>query len=245
MSKLKRILPWIILITGIAITLWLPISARSRTTRIVDTGETRAVVEQTVAKLQAIQPDSLEDQSLRESLGEAVGTQYVSSLWLFTPDGRIVYQAGSKADPKRFYDWATGEQQVVIEALAEGILSNEQKGAVLAAAALRGVGGGDHNWMWNPAVSPLKSPDGKLVGWLGALYDKSTASSAGPTGKVVFSVLFALLLLTVYWLSLPIWVYLDARERGERAWAWTMFALIGNLAALLAYLLVRSPTTRE
>ncbi len=32
-----------------------------------------------------------------------------------------------------------------------------------------------------------------------------------------------------------------AWQRGERAWLWAAFVLIGNLAALLAYLITRSP----
>ena len=239
MSKLKRILPWVILCSAIAIPMVLPISARVRAGLVVDTGQTRPVVDQTLAKLQALQPASLEDESLRKSVKEAANSQYVASLWLFTPDGRIVYQAGSEADPARFYDWATGDTVAIINALPKGLLSKEQTGALIAAAALRGVGGGDHNDVWAQAVSALKSPDGKLVGWLGAVYDINLTISARPTVKLVSLFTAVLLLLAAYWLSVPAWVYLDAKQRGERAWAWALFALIGNLAALLAYLLVR------
>ena len=47
--------------------------------------------------------------------------------------------------------------------------------------------------------------------------------------------------LMVYWLVLPWWVFLDAKARGERAWVWAMFVLLGNLVALFAYLLARHP----
>jgi hypothetical protein len=239
MLRLKKILPLVILVTAVAIPMVLPMSARVRAGLIVDTGQTRLVVNQTLAKLQALQPASLDDESLRRSVREAANSQYVASLWLFTPEGRIVYQAGSEADPARFYDWATGDTVAIMNALPKGVLSKEQKGALMAAAALRGVGGGDHNWIWNPAVSPLKSPDGQIVGWLGALYDISSVSPARPTVKLMSLFIAVLLLLAAYWLSVPAWVYLDAKQRGERAWVWALFALIGNLAALLAYLLVR------
>ena len=45
----------------------------------------------------------------------------------------------------------------------------------------------------------------------------------------------------MYWLSLPLWVLLDARERWDYAMVWAIFVLIGNLVALIAYLLARSP----
>ena len=241
MSKLKRILPWVILISAIAIPLWLPAMARMRARHLTDTGKTRPVVNQVFAKLQAIQPNSLEDTSLRESLKEAVNSQYIASLWLFTPDGRIAHQTGSKADPARFYEWATQDALAIIHSVPNGLLTREQKGALMAVSALRGVGGGDHNDVFLQAVSPLKSPDGKLIGWLGANYDINPSVSARPTPKELFVMLLTLLLLAAYWLSIPAWVYLDARERGERAWVWTLFVLIGNLAALLAYVLVRTP----
>ena len=44
----------------------------------------------------------------------------------------------------------------------------------------------------------------------------------------------------IYWLALPLWVFLDARDRRDRALAWGIFVLIGNLVALLAYLLATS-----
>jgi hypothetical protein len=57
----------------------------------------------------------------------------------------------------------------------------------------------------------------------------------------VVSLLVVLLGLLMYWLSLPLWVFLDARQRGERALAWAGFVLIGNLVALLTYILARRP----
>lgn len=245
MSKLKRILPWVVLCSAIAIPFWLPVMARTRAGQITDTGRTRPVVNQALAKLQALQPSSLDDPSLRESLQEAVGSQYITSLWLFTPDGRIVHQTGSKADPTRFYDWATRDTLAIIHEVPADLLTSEQKGALMAAAALRGIGGGDHNDIWSQAVSSLKSPDGKLVGWLGAVYDVSATASARPPLKVMAFMFLTLLLLAVYDLSLAAWVYLDARERGEKAWVWALFALIGNLVALFAYVLVRTPPGRR
>jgi hypothetical protein len=38
-----------------------------------------------------------------------------------------------------------------------------------------------------------------------------------------------------------VWVWLDARARGERAWVWAVFVLLGNLVALITYILARRP----
>ena len=39
--------------------------------------------------------------------------------------------------------------------------------------------------------------------------------------------------------TIPSWMLLDARQRGERAAAWGLFGLLGNVMALVVYLLVR------
>jgi len=243
-TSLRKILPWVILGAGIAALLLLPLSARVRSRYLVDTGRTRPVVDLVFAKLQALKPKSLDDGQMRGFLEKVVGHMSINSLWLFTPDGRIVYQAGSKADPARFYNWATSDMREIIYSLPTDTLSREQKGALIAVAALRGIGGGDHNDVWRQDVTALRSPDGKLVGWLGAVYDVSPGISANPSVGSKLIILLALLSLMLYKASMVAWVYLDARARGERAWVWAMFTLIGDLMALIAYLLVRTPRPR-
>ena len=45
--------------------------------------------------------------------------------------------------------------------------------------------------------------------------------------------------LILFWLSIPAWMALDAQKRRERATAWGLFGLLGNMIALVVYLLVR------
>jgi hypothetical protein len=40
-------------------------------------------------------------------------------------------------------------------------------------------------------------------------------------------------------------VFLDARQYGDYACAWALFVLIGNLVALIAYLLARPPKSMQ
>ncbi len=49
----------------------------------------------------------------------------------------------------------------------------------------------------------------------------------------------SMLSLALYWLSLPLRVYLQARARGERAWLWAALALGGNLLGVVTFLLMR------
>jgi predicted RNA-binding Zn-ribbon protein involved in translation (DUF1610 family) len=45
--------------------------------------------------------------------------------------------------------------------------------------------------------------------------------------------------LLVYWLSIAWWVFLDARQRGSRAFAWGVLALLTNLVGVAVYLVAR------
>ena len=45
--------------------------------------------------------------------------------------------------------------------------------------------------------------------------------------------------LLLFWLSIPAWMALDAEKRRERAAAWGLLGLLGNMIALVVYLLVR------
>ena len=51
--------------------------------------------------------------------------------------------------------------------------------------------------------------------------------------------LVALIGLILFWLSIPAWMTLDAQKRREKAAVWGIFGLLGNMIALVVYLLVR------
>ena len=93
--------------------------------------------------------------------------------------------------------------------------------------------------VFNYLLRPLTSPDGSVIGMIGVAYDKSPWVSSASIGWIL-GVLLAVIGLCTYWLALPWWVLLDARERGEKAWAWAIFVFIGNFVALIAYILAHS-----
>lgn len=60
--------------------------------------------------------------------------------------------------------------------------------------------------------------------------------------RLVRNITFAVVMLGsffLFWLSIPAWMTLDAQKRRERAAAWGLFGLLGNMIALVVYLLVR------
>ena len=99
--------------------------------------------------------------------------------------------------------------------------------------------------MFRHMLRPVESPESRLIGWVGATYDVSPVVGGPPSTTWVLLLAGMVLGLGIYWLSLPVWVWLDARMRGEREWVWAVFVLIGNLMALLTYILARRPRPRH
>ena len=83
------------------------------------------------------------------------------------------------------------------------------------------------------AVAPARLPPGTLS--LGQLWEKKERLRLWLN---IFT-LVALVGFILFWLSIPAWMTLDARKRRERAAAWGFFGLLGNVVALVVYLLVR------
>ncbi len=237
-DTLKRWLPRIAVI-GLALALisvavTTPIVQRAHT----DSGETRPGVAAALAQVQAVHPASLTDAGFLAALDQARQAPYVVGVWLFTREGEILQSYNPGTDTGTVSEWATAETQRVLETLPEDSLTPDQRTQVLAAAVMQREG--EHNDIFRQMLGPVEDPDGALLGWVGFTYDVS--STTGEPGALwIAMLLVGLGGLGLYWLSLPVWVWLDARQHGERAWVWATFVLIGNLVALIAYILARAP----
>ena len=112
---------------------------------------------------------------------------------------------------------------------------------LLAASAIRRER--THNDIYRHLLRPVRGADGAVVAMIGVAYEISGGAHITPGWKA--TMLAAVIGLGAYWLSLPLWVLFDARDRGERAWPWTTFLLLGNVVALTAYVLARAPQARR
>jgi hypothetical protein len=122
----------------------------------------------------------------------------------------------------------------------EDALDQDQIVVLLAASVMQAEG--EHNDVFRHILRPILDQDGKVVALVGLTYDISPAIGAAPGIITILLYAAALLGMGVYWLSLPLWVWLDARTRGERAWVWGVFVLFGNLIGLITYILARRPS---
>ncbi|MHC1731374.1 MAG: hypothetical protein AB9888_04935 [Bacteroidales bacterium] len=240
MSKLGiRWLPWVALlaIVGMAGLLWLGSGTRSQ--MMTESSETRLSVEAAVQPLLALHPTAADDPALQTALQNFSKAEYVSQVWFFAPDGKTTFLQGVPLKNVDAHLHMVTPVRQALAALPEGTLTAEQRLLVAASSALQAEG--EHADVFRYRVYPVYAAAGQMVGVLGVAYDVSPHLGAAPNLAMMASTLGAGLCFCLYWLSLPLWTWLDARRRGERAAIWALFVLLGNLVALLAYLLVRRP----
>lgn len=238
-QRMLKWLPWITLLAAVLAAVMLLLGTGQRAKMLQDSGETRPVVEAELSRLAALAPTSVDDPNLRQALEQTIKTEYISQVWLFAPDGKIVSIHGAPlASGEDAAERATVEVKRALDALPAGALSDEQRMMVLVSSALQAEG--EHADVFRYRVQPVKTASGSLAAWVGVAYDVNPAESGNPDAAWVITILLFLFGLGIYWISLPLWVWLDARQRGERAWIWAIFVLLGNLVALVAYLLVRN-----
>lgn len=242
-ERLKHRLPIVAVIAVVVGLISFPIVNRQVRQAHVDTGKTRPIVDATVAKIQALHPSSLDKPSFRQALEKLPHTQYVFGVWLIRPDGQIAFSNVGYANHGRVEEWATEETQRVLSEMPEGFLTPRQRIAFLAASAIQSEG--EHNDVFRQMIRPLQSDSGAELGFIGVSYNINAASSSFPDYGYATTLFLIPIGLMVYWMVLPWWVFLDAKERGERAWVWAMFVLMGNLVALFAYLLTRLPLPKN
>jgi DNA-binding transcriptional regulator of glucitol operon len=239
-NKLKKGLPFIAVIGATVALVSLIALSLLWQTSLNDTGETRRSVEASLKPALASQPSSIDDATFQEAVSRLEDVPYVATIWLFTPDGRIL-QGNSAFSQGTVEASATDETHRVLDALPDSALSAEQRTALLAASVMQAEG--EHNDVYRHMLRDVRGPGGDVIAFVGATYDVSPAISARPGVVWVLLLAGTLLGMGAYWLSLPVWVWLDARMRGERAWVWATFVLLGNLVALITYILARRPSS--
>lgn len=236
-QPIKTLLPWVAVLSALAAVILVIIGIPQRQGMLSDNGVTRAAAAARLEGFLSPAPASLEEDNFRHSLEALPGKAYITTAWAFAPDGRIVAHAGMMVPKEGLAgEWATAETQRLLESLPPAALSEEQRTLLQVVSAIQAEG--EHNDVLRHLVREVRSPQGVLLGWVGIAYEVSPAIGA-PNTAWMLSLLAWLFFMGIYWLSLPMWVWLDARQRGERAGVWALFVLIGNLVALMAYLLTR------
>ena len=210
-------------------------STGQREAMLLESAQTRQSVEQSFDRIMPETIESVQDEALLSAARSLAGAEYVARLWVVDNAGRIVFHdrgPGHIGDDVRQVAGRDGRS--LVAALSADEFSGPQAVQMYTAAAL--MAEGDHNDVYRPLVRPLFSGQGRMVGAVGISYEVSPAVGT-PSVNDMARTAFFLLGLAAYWLALPLWTLLDARQRGEPAVLWSIFVLVANLVGLIAYLI--------
>ncbi|HSV92378.1 MAG TPA: hypothetical protein VLH81_04850 [Desulfobacterales bacterium] len=265
MRKLKPVLPWIALVSAIVAAGLLVAGSFYRKARIVDTGETRTVVEKALEELLSRQPAALDDPDFKAAF-EAFGrSPHVAMTIMVNRDGGA-YVTGTVTMTSRMTVNSPAAGQLSgpgeggrtlaelgleappppdpLEGISPDEFSADQRLLLEVKSAVES-GNADHADVYGSLIRAVRNPAGGMLGAIGVRYERSFWVSTVPEAAWLALVLGFAIFLGVSWLSVPAWTFLDARDRGENAWVWTVFTLVGNVIALVAYLLARVPRTAK
>jgi hypothetical protein len=256
MRKLKKALPWIALASALVAAGLLVAGSFYRRTRIVDTGETRAVVEKALDELLELRPGSLDESKFLAAFDEFSQSRFVARAVMVdrtlasdladtaADDDSDRAIAGSVANSGSVTLVIRSSQGMLIESLPHEEFSSDQLLLLAVGSAIQEQDA-DHNDVSGMLVRTVANPAGDPLGVIGVRYDRSPWVSARPGVAWILLVIGFALSFQMYWISVPAWTFLDARDRGEKAWVWAVFTLVGNVIALVAYLLARAPRNRD
>ena len=193
----------------------------------------------------------------QEALSEAVAQEEaIGELWVTNAHGLIVYYGRHHPPIRNVADVRLGPLTEILDMVPEDMLSPIQRTAILLPAAIRNyqtlprrlADPRRYRSLYsNTLVEMARVEDGLIAIAVAPARWSSVTQSLGQYSEQaerlrlwmnIFA-LVALIGLILFWLSIPAWMVLDAQKKRERAVTWGFFGLLGNLIALVVYLLVR------
>lgn len=240
LKNLKKVLPWVAFAALAVAALLLVLGSGKRADMMIESPQTRAAGEAALAVIASSAPADPGDLRMISAGETAREMPYIVSVWLFDPTGKKLWTAGQVPPMETLQDGMTAETGRILSSLPDGALDEETRLLLQAASAVQAEG--EHNDVFHHLVQTVPCADGSICAVAAVAYEVSPEVGRAPAIGYILSILGLVFCVAVYGLALPLWVWLDAKERREpRRWVWTIFVLLGNLVALIAYLLVRVP----
>jgi hypothetical protein len=239
----KNILPivgFLSILVGVAVVVMLNHEKRKMSDRSID----RPELSEAMMPMESLGARSLADPSYLQSVSDLLKRSHVVSVWLIDSNGIILLSKGclarSTPENANVSDLANRDTRNALMAMPENFLNSEERLFLLSESAMRREG--EHNDIYHRMLRPVRSSDGVWAGIIGIVYEVSdwTPGLLWKTGVLLLPLCFL-----IYWFSFPLWVFLDAQERGENRWVWGSFVFMGNLIALMAYILSRPRRATE
>jgi hypothetical protein len=230
-----RILPWVALSSGILIILLLASAIIFKPSQNIENTVNRKIAFDKLKQIRVESADNLNSKAFFDYFEKTLSCSVISTKWLVSERGEVIYAKGVMAAStplnSNIYSLVDAQNRGLIDAI-ESNVDSIQKRIIFVAASIRREG--DHNDVYGHLVMPLKTSSNVLIGFVGVAY--SLDDSKPPIQNYVISIALIICFL-LYWLSLPLWVYFDCREKNNKYILWTIFVFLGNIPALIAYLI--------
>jgi len=233
-----NILPIIALISGILFVLSVLAAIIFKPQANFENATNRKIAFGKLKQISIERKEMLSGKAFFDYAEKMVKCDVINTIWIISEKGEIVYVHGLMAPGTKLhesvYDRIDDQNRGLINAV-KGSVDSLQLSLISIAAAIRSEG--EHNDVIGHLVVPIKTSGNELAGFIGVAYSLNDSEHSGATFILLGTVLFISFL--IYWLSIPLWVYYDSRKRNDKYILWTMFVLIGNLPAYIAYLISR------
>jgi hypothetical protein len=236
-KKWYNILPWIALFSGILVVALLAIAIVFKPQRNFENTVNRKIAFDKVKQINIESKEMLNSKAFFNYIDKTLNCPVISTIWIITEKGEIIYAKGAMAAStpvhESIYNLIDNQNRGLIDAVEESINTIQKKVMIVAAAIRRE---GDHNDVYGHLVMPLKSDFNELAGFIGVAY---SLDDSKPPFQIYMIGVALFISFIIYWLSIPVWVYYDSRKNNDKYIFWTLFVLIGNLPAYIAYLITR------
>jgi len=228
-------LPWVGLISGVLMIILLVLAFIFLPSVNPESMVNRKIASDKLKEIRIENKEAFNSKAFTDYLNKTLAVSVINTKWLINKDGEIIYANGMMAASTpvntTIYSLVDNQSLGLINAIEENI-DSQQKQLLYVAAAIGSEG--DHNDMIGHIVVPLKTSSDELVGFVGVAYDLDNTTQPLQFYIVDIALIISFL---VYWLSFPLWVYFDSRKRDNKYILWTLFVLVGNLPAYIAYLI--------
>ncbi|OFX74286.1 MAG: hypothetical protein A2X12_06660 [Bacteroidetes bacterium GWE2_29_8] len=236
-KKWYRVLPLMALSSGILVIFLLATVVVYKPSRNIENIVNRKIAFDKLKQIKVKSTDNVNSKAFFDYINKMLSGAVIKTKWLVSPKGEVIYAKGemtaSTALNSNIYSLVDAQNRGLIDAV-ECNLDSIQKGVMYVAASIRREG--EHNDIYGHLVIPLMTNTHVLAGFVGVSY--TLDDSKTPIRIYVISIVL-IICFFMYWLSLPIWVYYDSRKRNNKYILWTLFVLIGNLPAYIAYHITR------
>lgn len=231
-----KILPWMAFLSGILVIFLLGLATLIKPSKSIESTVNRTIALDKLKEIRVDSADSLNSNAFFDYVEQTLSVPVIKTKWLISEKGEVVYTNGmmSQSTPlhSNVFCLADDQSRGLIEAV-ECNMDTLQKHIMLIAASIRREG--EHNDVVGHLVMPLKTSSNVLVGYIAMAY---SLDDLKPTNLIYIVVIVALMIsFLLYWLLLPLWVYFDCRNRNNKYVLWSIFVLLGNIPALIAYLI--------